>query len=80
MLNPRYASANMALIAATSLAAHYDGYKAARHFRERHPNFDLRMLDYMWVDRSSSDDYLRLVRPMAQAVTRKLRHTDRRAV
>ena len=73
-INPGYGSANLALIAAAVLAKRSDTYKAVRSFKERYPNFNPDVLDYMWVDRSSSAAYHRLVRPMVDTVKAKLRN------
>ena len=70
--NPGYGSANLALIAAAALARHKATYKAVRCFKERHPNFRPDVLDYMWVDRSSSAEYHRLTRPILKILKVKL--------
>jgi len=70
--NPGYGSANLALIAASALAQHKDSYKAIRYFKERYPNFNEDILDYMWVDRSGCAKYHRLVRPIVEIVKVKL--------
>lgn len=69
---PRYGSANLALIAATVLARRKDTYKVVRHFKAKYPNFNRDVLNYMWVERSSSQKYLHLVRPIVSAVSAKL--------
>jgi tetratricopeptide (TPR) repeat protein len=72
-INPGYGSANLALIAAAALARHNETYKAVRCFKERYPDFNADILDYMWTDRSSLSEYHRLVRPMVETVKVKLR-------
>ena len=71
-INPGYGSANLALIAAAGLARRKETYRAARYFKQRYPGFCADILDYMWVDRSSSAEYHRLVRPMTEMVKEKL--------
>jgi tetratricopeptide (TPR) repeat protein len=71
-MNPGYGSANLALIGATALARHKQSYKVIGFFKERYPNFDQDILDYMWVDRSSCSEYHRLVRPVVETVKVKL--------
>jgi tetratricopeptide (TPR) repeat protein len=71
-LNPGYGSANLALIAAATLARHKETYKVIRCFKERYPNFNSDILDYMWVDRSSCSEYQRLVRPIVELVKVKI--------
>jgi tetratricopeptide (TPR) repeat protein len=71
--NPGYGSANLALIAAVSLARRKETYNVVRCFKERYPNFSTDVLDYMWVDRSSCTKYHRFVRPIVDIVKVKLR-------
>ena len=71
-INPGYGSANLALIAAAGLARRTETHKAVRYFKQRYPGFCADVLDYMWVDRSSSSEYHRLVRPMTEMVKAKL--------
>ncbi len=71
-INPGYGSANLALIAAAGLARRKETHKAVRYFKQRYPGFCADVLDYMWVDRSSSSEYHRLVRPMTEMVKEKL--------
>jgi tetratricopeptide (TPR) repeat protein len=71
-INPGYGSANLALIGAAALARHERTYKAVRYFKERYPNFNADVLEYMWVDRSSCAEYHRLLRPMVDIVKAKL--------
>jgi tetratricopeptide (TPR) repeat protein len=71
-INPGYGSANLALIAATALARHKQAYKVVSFFKERYPNFDRDILDYMWMDRSSCSEYHRVVRPMVEIVKARL--------
>jgi tetratricopeptide (TPR) repeat protein len=71
-MNPGYGSANLALIGATALARHKQTYKIISFFKERYPNFDQDILDYMWVDRSSCSEYQRLVRPVVETVKVRL--------
>ena len=72
--SPKYGSANLALIAAAALAGHHDTYKTVRSFKAAYPNFNQDILDYMWMDRSSSDKYRRLAQPLVQIVKTKLAH------
>jgi tetratricopeptide (TPR) repeat protein len=71
-INPRYGSAGLALIAATALSRHRHAYKTVRHFRERNPNFKRDVLNYMWLERSASDKYLRLANPMMDTIVARL--------
>ncbi|HEV2097567.1 MAG TPA: hypothetical protein VGR45_01435 [Stellaceae bacterium] len=71
-INPGYGSANLALIAAAGLVRHKDTHKAVRYFKQRYPGFCADVLDYMWMDRSSSSEYHRLVRPMSEMAKEKL--------
>jgi tetratricopeptide (TPR) repeat protein len=72
-INPGYGSANLALIAATALSGHRETYKAVRSFKSRYPNFGTDVLDYLWMDRSTCDEYHRFVKPMVEIVKIKLR-------
>jgi tetratricopeptide (TPR) repeat protein len=71
-INPGYGSANLALIAAAALSRHEEAFKAVRYFKNRYPNFNHGILDYMWVDRSSCAEYHRFVRPIVEMVKVKL--------
>ena len=71
-INPGYGSANLALIGATALARHKLAYKVVRFFKEKYPNFDREILDYMWMDRSSCSEYHRFVRPLVEIVKVRL--------
>jgi len=74
-LNPGYGSAHLALIAAASLSRRADTFRATRSFRDKHPDFDETILNYMWLDRSRARGYRELLSPMLSAVkTRVLRN------
>jgi tetratricopeptide (TPR) repeat protein len=66
--SPKYGSANLAMIAATALAGDWETYKAVRSFKMAYPDFNSDLLDYMWLERSSSDEYHRLAKPLVQVV------------
>jgi tetratricopeptide (TPR) repeat protein len=71
-INHGYGSANLALIAAMALARHKQTYKVVRFFKEKYPNFDLDILNYMWMDRSTRSDYHRVIRPVVEIVKVRL--------
>jgi tetratricopeptide (TPR) repeat protein len=73
-LNPGYGSAHLALITAATLSKHADAFRAARSFRDKHPDFNEDILNYMWLDRSRVHAYSQLLSPMLGALkTRVLR-------
>jgi tetratricopeptide (TPR) repeat protein len=63
-LNPGYGSAHLALIAAASLSKHADAFRAVKSFKNKHPNFNENILNYMWLDRSRVHGYRQLLSPM----------------
>jgi tetratricopeptide (TPR) repeat protein len=66
--SPKYGSANLAMIAATALAGDPETHTTVRSFKRAYPDFNLDLLDYMWLERSSSDEYHRLAQPLVQVV------------
>lgn len=72
--SPKYGSANLALIAATALVRHPETYTMVRSFKGAYPNFNKDLLGYMWLERSSLDEYRRLAQPLVQVVKTKLGH------
>jgi len=74
MNSPKYGSANLALIAAAALTGHRGTARTVRSFKAAYPDFKLDLLDYMWLERSSSDEYRRLAQPLVQVVKTKLGH------
>jgi tetratricopeptide (TPR) repeat protein len=72
--SPKYGSANLALIAAAALAGDPETYRAVRSFEGAYPDFKPELLDYMWLERSASDEYRRLAQPLVQVVRTQLGH------
>ena len=72
--SPNYGSANLALIGAAALAGHRATHKTVRSFKAAYPDFKPDLLDYMWLERSSSDEYRRLALPLVQVVKTELSH------
>jgi hypothetical protein len=67
-LNPGYGSAYLTLIAAASLSKYADTFRAVRSFRDKHPSFNEKILNYMWSDRSHVRRYRELLSPVLRAV------------
>jgi len=69
---PKYGSANLALIGATALAGRPETSTTVRYFTGAYPDFNPGLLDHMWLERSSFDEYRRLAQPLVQVVKTKL--------
>ena len=71
-MNPGYGSAHLALIVAASLSKHPDAFRAIKSFRDKHPNFNSDILNYMWLERSQVHGYRELLSPILSAVKMKV--------